>query len=174
MRYYDIAFDSCNIDASLEKRLGFEKIGVIPKDIGTVSADNRRPERNSRCIAYGSTGNLIGAASGGVAAVYLGEPNIDKKLMAALSENGTTLCLYISDVTSLYGLKRSRLLYKTGKLFAYADKQGIPVSLVTGAKSNSMLCSFMQIIELAKLFGVDESYARKSLGETNRRLLVEK
>ena len=173
MRYYDIVFDSCNVDEKVERKLGFDKIGVIPRDIEMIDVDRKKPERNCRCIAYGSFGNLLGSVNMGVAALRLQEPTIDKRLIAAMAENGTALCIPISDITSLYGLKRSRTLYKIGKLFAYVKKAGVDVSLITGARSDSMLCSYMQIIEVARLFGADEADTRRSLSEVNRGLLVE-
>ncbi len=173
MRYYDIVFDSCNVDEKVERKLGFERIGLIPRDVALLDVDRKKPERNSRCIAYGSLGNLLGAANMGVAALRMREPTIDKRLIAAMAENGTALCIPISDITSLYGLKRSRTLYKVGKLFVYAKKAGVDVSLVTAAEDDSMLCSYMQIIEVAKLFGAQEADARRSMSEVNKRLLVE-
>ena len=44
---------------------------------------------------------------------------------------------------------------------------GIKVAFVSLAGSEEMLCSPVQLIELVKLLGVKEDYARSSLSETN-------
>ena len=51
----------------------------------------------------------------------------------------------------------------------YAIKRGIRVAFVSLAGSEEMLCSPVQLIELAKLLGVKEEYARKSVSESRTR-----
>jgi len=169
--YYDIVFEGCNADEKTARKLGFEKIGVIPKDIMLLDLDRKKFGGEKRCIASGSAGNLSSAVSSGVAAVYLKEPIIDKSLIAKMADNSTILCISLSEITSLYGLKRSRTMLKVGRLFLYAKKKDVPVSFITAARSDSLMCSHMQMVELAKLLGADEEYARVSIGETNKMLL---
>ncbi len=173
MPYYDIVFEGCSAGDDAARKLGFAKIGVMPKDIQFVDlAHGGMKDRD--CIVTGPQGNLISAASSGVAGIYIPDCNIDKKLIQTMADNGTALCISLSDLMRAYGLRRSRLLFKMGKLFLYAKKEKVPVSFATMAQNDSMMCSYMQIIEIAKLVGADEEYARKSLRETNKALLARK
>ncbi len=169
--YYDIVFDTCKVDGSLSARLGFSRIWTVPKDIGFTNLESRGPSGDRNVIATGPAGKLISAANGGVAGIYIGSSEIDKKLIASMADNGVVLCIALSDIMEPHGLKRSHLIFKAGKLFAYAKKEGVDVAFVTLAKSRSYMCSYMQMVELAKLIGADEGYARRSIGETNKRLI---
>ncbi len=173
MPYYDIVFDSCNIDDALSAKLGFSRIGMIPNDIGFADLSKRGASGEKNLIASGPVGNLIGAAGSGVSAIYIPDYQIDKKLIATMADNEAILCVSLSDVMEPYGLKRSQLIFRIGKLFAYAKKEGVDVAFLTLAKARSRMCSYMQIIELAKLIGADEDYARRSVGEINGRLLMQ-
>lgn len=170
--YYDIVFDSCNVDEELSARLGFARVGIIPKDIGFAELGKRGAGGEKKVIASGPVGSLISAANSGVAAIYINDAKIDKKLIAAMEDNETVLCISLSGIMELYGLKRSHLLFKACKLFSYAKKEGVDTAFVTLAKSRSGMCSYMQMIELAKLVGASEDYARHSVSEINKRLVV--
>ena len=172
MPYYDIVFESCEIDDNLAARLGFGKILTIPKDVELIELGKRGIGNDKNVIASGPVGSLVSAANAGAAAVLVGDAEIDKRLIAAMADNDTVLCMPLSDIMGLYGLKRSRLMFKMNRLFTYARKQGVDVSFATLARSNSTMCSYMQIIELARLLGVPEGYARKSISEVNRRFVV--
>jgi hypothetical protein len=170
--YYDIVFETCKVDDSLAARLGFGRILTIPRDIEFIDVGKRGIGNEKRAIASGPVGSLTSAANAGVAAILIGDAQIDKKLITAMADNDTVLCIPLSEIMGLYGLKRSRLMFKMGKLFSYARKEGLDVSFTTLARSNSMMCSYMQMVELAKLLGVGEDYARKSVGEVNKRLVI--
>jgi hypothetical protein len=169
--YYDIVFESCTIDKQLEDKLGFGKIGVIPRDIGFAELDKHALGNERKVIATGPAGKLISAVNSGVPAVCIANADVEKDLIAAMSDNGTVLCVPLSEMMGLYGLKRSRLFFKMGKLFTYARKHDVEVSFVTLARSRSMMCSNMQVLELAKLVGATEDYARKSINEVNKGLV---
>ncbi len=170
--YYDVVFSSCNIDSDLESRLGFSKIGVIPESIAFVDLQERGVGKERKAIASGPAGKLIQAVNMGVSAVYLKEMEADKKLISSLADNGVALCISLSDIMELYGLRRSHAIFKAGRLLSSARKGGVDVAFVTLARSRSSMCSYMQMVELAKLMGADEGYARKSISEANRRLVV--
>jgi hypothetical protein len=53
------------------------------------------------------------------------------------------------------------------KLFEYAKKSKIDVMFVTLARSNAFLCSCMQLVEIAKLIGAEEEYAKRSISSAN-------
>ena len=169
--YYDIVFDSCKVDDDLSARLGFSKIGIIPKDIGFINLETRGPSGEKNVIAAGPVGKLISASNSGIASIYVNNAEIDKKLLASMADNGVVLCIALSDIMEPHGLKRSHLIFKLGRLFAYAKKEGLDVAFVTLARSRSSMCSYMQMIELAKLVGADEDYARKSVSEINKKLM---
>ncbi len=173
MHYYDLVFETCDISEHLERKLGFEKIIVANHGIDVVDLDTRNFDGKKNIVGIGKNPNrLSSAVKSGISAVSLAEPTIDKGLIAAMEDNGCILCIGLSDIMSYYGMKRTRLIYKMNKLFEYSRKK-VGVSFVTLAKSNSMMCSYMQMIELAKMIGADESYARKSISEINEKLLVE-
>lgn len=106
-------------------------------------------------------------------AVAFPDSKIDKKALEQMRDRGITLCLPTSVITDSYGLQRSRNIYMMGKLFTYARSIKLDAAFVTLAKSNAHLCSYMQLIELAKLVGADEEYARRSIGQINKSLVIE-
>lgn len=170
MPYYDIVFEGCSADGGTVRKLGFSKIGVIPKDIGF--ADLSAKGNNDRnCIVTGPPGKLLSAANGGVAGIYIQDYTIDRKLIQTMADNSCVLCIALADLMPLYGLKRSKLMFRIGKLVSAARKERASVGFLTMAKSDSAMCSYMQIIEIAKLLGADEDYARKSLSVANKSLL---
>lgn len=169
--YYDIVFDTCMVDDGLSARLGFSRIGIIPRDIGFADLGAKGLGGDKRVIAGGPGGKLISAANAGVAGIYIGNAEIDRKLLASMADNGVALCIALSDMMEPHGLKRSHLMFRMGKLFAHARKEGVDVAFVTLARSRSSMCSYMQMVELAKLIGADEDYARRSISETNKRLM---
>ncbi len=170
MPYYDIVFEECKVDDRLSNMLGF-KVGTIPQNIRFIDLDKQGLSGEKKAIVSGPSGKLISAANSGVSAVCMQNPDIDKDLIAAMADNGTVLCIPLSDMMGLYGLRRSRHIFKTAKLFAYARKNDVEISFVTLARSRSMMCSYMQLLELAKLVGASEEYARKSMKEVNKGLI---
>ncbi len=106
-------------------------------------------------------------------AVVFPDSRINKKALEQMKEREIALCIQLSQLTGSHSLQRSRNLYMASKLFDYAAGIGIEVSFATFAKSREHLCSYMQIIELAKLLGASEEYARGSLSGTNNSLVIE-
>lgn len=98
---------------------------------------------------------------------------INKKAMEQMNEREIALCIPMNAIMSSYGLQRSRALYMTSKLLRHAMDIKLDVSFATFARTRLQLCSYMQLIELAKLLGADEGFARKSLSETNRSMVIE-
>jgi RNase P/RNase MRP subunit p30 len=117
--------------------------------------------------------NIFSALNSSPAAVVFPDIKINKKALEQMQERRIALCLPISPLTSSYGLQRARSLYMTGKLLHHAMQIKLAVSFVTLAKSRTNLCSYMQLLEIAKLIGADEDYARKSLSDINKSLVVE-
>lgn len=172
MHYYDLVFETCTVNESIERKLGFEKIIVANNGIRVVDLDNRNFDGEKRIIGIGKDSTrLASAIKSGIPAVSLAEPTIDKNLIETMRDNGCALFIRLSDIMSFYGMKRTRLIYKMGRLFEYSMRK-VDIGFITLAKSNSMMCSYMQMIELAKMIGADEGYARKSISETNGKILV--
>jgi RNase P/RNase MRP subunit p30 len=107
------------------------------------------------------------------AAIIIQDLKIDKKALGQMRDANITLCLATSTLTASSGLYRSRNLYMMRKLFDYARSIKLDVSFITLAHSNSHLCSYIQLLELAKLVGAEEEYARKSISKTNCSLVME-
>lgn len=104
-------------------------------------------------------------------AIVFKDLHINKKVMERMKESDIALCLPTSFITCSYGLQRSRNIYLMSGLFAHAKSIKLDVSFATLAMNNMHLCSYIQLVELAKLLGSDEEYARKSLSEINKGLV---
>lgn len=172
MNFYDIAADSCAFDSALEKRLGFKKIYIINKDIAAVGHGDENRQVTGRSIAFGKAEEqLLALVKNGAAAVSITDSYIDRKLMEAIRENKCLICLPMSAITASYGVERSRNIYKMKRLFAEARRRGIDVCFASMAKTPANLNSYMQLVELAKLVGADERYARHSISEITKALV---
>ena len=170
MRYYDIVMDTCTVSERLERMLGFARIGVSGRGVDVVAAD--KSSAGSGVVVVGKdAARLASAAKSAAAAICLEEPAVDKELLRAMADNGCALCIPLSRIMESFGMRRPRLIYKTERLFSAAKREGVPVAFVTLARSNSLMCSYMQLIELAKMVGADEQYARNSISVTNKGLI---
>jgi len=171
--YYDIAYETCDINKSLETRLGYDRIFLSTKDVKILDGTRYKINEVEDSIFINTREeNLIGVLNASPKAVVFADMRINKKALEQMKERKVSLCLPISNLTSSYGLQRSRSLYMMGKLFDHAKSIKLEVSFATLAKSNTNLCSYMQLIEVAKLLGADEEYARKSLSKTNKSLVM--
>ncbi len=169
MDFYDLVGQDCKVSEQLAMKLGFKKIFVINKEVSAAGAGVKASEP---FIAFGKDKNqLISLIKAGANAAAITDSYIDKKLMDVMKENSCILCIPMSMVTASYGMERSRNIYKIKKLFEYAEKQRIDVAFVSMAKSEHYLNSYMQLIELAKLVGASDHYARISISATNKRLI---
>ena len=173
MDYYDIAYETCDINKDLEARLGYKRIFLTNKDVKIIDGSTRYKNSEIEGSIFLNAGedNIIGVLNASPRAVSFLDSKINKKALEQMAERKILLCLPISILTSSYGLQRSRNLYLMGKLFNYAKSMKISVSFVTLAKNNMNLCSYLQLIELAKVLGADEEYARKSISSTNKSLV---
>lgn len=127
---------------------------------------------NSIVFNNGRT-NLFSILSLSPKAVVFPDSRINKKAMEQMNDRGILLCLPMSMLTGSSGINRSKTMYMMSKLLDHALSIKLEVSFVTLARSSSNLCSYLQLIELAKLIGANEEYARKSISETNKTLASE-
>lgn len=169
--YYDVAFESCNITKSLENRLGYARIYIAGKDVKVLDGKFKGNEIEDSIIFNSSNVNILSVIGMHPKAIVFPDSRINKKAMEQMREKDILLCLPMSLITSASGMSRSKSLYMMSKLFDHARSIKLDVAFVTLAKSNSDLCSYMQTLELAKLIGADEAYARKSLSEINKSLV---
>lgn len=160
---------TCEFDESFAKRLGFKKIFTLNKEVRSVGHGNENDRNLERSIAFGKEKNqLLALVKHGAKAVAITDFYIDKKLMDTIKDNGCVLCIPLSIITSSYGVERSRNIARAKRLCGHARKMGIDIAFVSMAKSQLYMNSYMQIIELAKLLGIDDRYARHSVSEITR------
>ncbi|MFI5412267.1 MAG: hypothetical protein ACHQX1_00035 [Candidatus Micrarchaeales archaeon] len=153
--------------------MGFKKIFTLNKEIKAVGHgyENRKDIENS--MAFGKDVNqLISLVKNGATSVAITDAYIDKKLMETIKNEKCILCMPMSIITASYGIQRSHNIYKMGKLFAYARKKGIEVCFASLAGDSSGINSYMQLIELAKLVGSDDKYARYSLSQITKSIAI--
>ncbi len=115
--------------------------------------------------------DILAVIKANPSAIVFKDLHINKKAMEKMKESDIALCLPTSSITCSYGLQRSRTIYLMSKLFAHAKSIKLDVSFATLAMNNMHLCSYLQLIELAKLLGSDDEYARRSIGEINGSLV---
>ncbi|MDE1868771.1 MAG: hypothetical protein KGH60_02285 [Candidatus Micrarchaeota archaeon] len=168
MDFYDIVMPSCEFDDKFAKRLGLKGIFKCGADIKLANADKQSSFPEGRFIAVGSNkNNLIAAARAGAAAVVVSDSRIDRKLMMELKEQKTALILPTTLITSSYNLERPKRLYMMGRLYSHAKRLGLDIGFATMAESKANMCSYMQVIQLARLVGADESQARHGVSAVN-------
>jgi hypothetical protein len=169
--FYDIASETCTFDGSLVKRLGFQQIFVLNKDVRAVGDGNASNKEGA--IAFGSDKNKLTAlVKNGAAAVCITDFFIDRKLIEAIRDERCVLCIPMTAITASHGIERSRNIYKMSKLFTYARKHDVEVCFASMAKTPMHLNSYMQLIELAKLIGSDDKYARYSISKITKSIVV--
>ena len=169
MDFYDIVMPSCAFENNFAQRLGFKRIFTCGKDIALANADKSGSFPDKDFVAIGANkNNLLAAARAGARAVVITDSRIDRTLMEELREQKTTLLMPISLVTSSYSLERPKRLYMISKLYSHAKKLGIEIGFATLAEARSNMCSYIQMVEIAKLIGADEHQARYGISEVNR------
>lgn len=168
MPYYDIVSEGCDFSADLQRRLGFSKIFSIGRDITLYDADKKAGNCEG-CIAYGSNAsNMIHMARSGAKAIMIKDFKIEKKLLEIAIDNGCTLLVPFNTIISAYGFERSRNLFKASRFLSYARKNDAKISFISMASSKIWMCSYMQLVELAKMIGASEGEARIGVGETTK------
>lgn len=153
--------------------MGFRRIFVAGKEVRVVEGSYKGDDVEKSIFVDSGKGDLFAALNLSPAAIVFSDMRINKKALEQMNERKIALCMPMSSLTSSYGLQRSRSLYMMSKLLHHAKSIKLDVSFVTLAKSRTNICSYMQLLELAKLIGADEEYARRSISETNRSLVVE-
>ncbi len=167
MEFYDIVSETCAFEPQFAERLGFKRIFILGKEIiaaGSKGIGNREVP----AIAFGRGEQLFQLMKHGARAVSVTDSYIDRRLLASMRERDCILCMAMSTITASYGVERSRNIYKMSKLFKEARKLGIEVAFASMAKDRNYMNSYIQLVELAKLVGADEQYARQSLNKITK------
>lgn len=169
LNFYDIAGEGCTFDDKLAKRLGFKKIAVVNKDIIAAGAGSEGADDLPDRIAFGKDlGQLLSLIKNGAKAVVITDSYMDKQLMETISNNDCILCMPMNIITASSGMERTKNIYRMAKLLKLAMRKRIKVGFISLAKTPQYLNSYIQLIELAKLIGADEQYARNSISEINK------
>jgi hypothetical protein len=167
--FYDLAHQTA-LHGHLWKQLGFTKIGIAGSGV-KLSLPGSKGIEGSICV--GIAGEALNAsAKQSPKAVMITDSRIDRRLLDTLKAKNVILCISLDKILGSAGLRRSSAIYLTSKLVQYAIKRGIKTTFVSFAGSEEMLCSPVQLIEIAKLLGADEQYARKAISETNFELVA--
>lgn len=137
-----------------------------------MDAGQKRGELGgSIALAQSDDKDILALIKGGPGAIVFKDMHINKRAMDKMREFDIALCLPISFITCSYGLQRSRSIYLMSRLFAHARSIKLEVSFATLAMNNMHLCSYIQLMELARLLGAEEEYARRSISEINGSLV---
>lgn len=173
MKYYDLVANSCEFSNDIVKKLGFERILRAGIDIKFMDVDTEKGAPCGNCIAYGTNKKRLAAfASSGARGIAIKDMRGDGKLLNIMGENDCILCVPTNIFTSSTGIERSKLLYRAEILLNVARKKHIKVSFISAAESKLHMCSYIQLIEIAKLVGAEERFARNSISAVNGELLV--
>jgi len=167
LSFYDLAHQTA-LHGYVYKQLGFAKIASA--DTVKFSAPGSKQIEGSIC-AGPSGEQLVIAAKHNPKAIIITDSRIDRKLIATMKDRNVMLCVPFDRIVGSAGLRRSSAIYMTSKMVTYAIKKQIRVAFVSLAASEEMLCSPIQLIELTKLLGVGEEYAREAIGKTNLELI---
>ncbi|MCL4411474.1 hypothetical protein M1329_00860 [Candidatus Marsarchaeota archaeon] len=168
MDYYDLVRATCDYDRGFDARLGFKRVFKEGNDIGMAIQGGESGQHKGKFMAVGrDMGWLANMIKGGAKALVVERNDADGKLLATMRERGTILLFPMSSITELFGLKRTRAMYFMGNMLKDATKAGVRVGFVSLAASKLQMCSYMQLVELAKLIGASEKQARSALSAVN-------
>lgn len=168
--FYDVVAQTCLLDPLLARQLGFRRVFVSNTDLRVEHVDLKIGQFGA-AIAFGSDKKrLYEHARNGTRALAIADSGIDLKLLDSMADNRTILCLALNNLVSSYNFDLAKQISRTRNLVSRAQKYKIPIAVVSLAQSRINLCSTLQLLELAKLLGLEERYARYSLGEVNKSL----
>lgn len=171
MEYYDIVRSSCSFDSGLCSKLGFKAIVKAPGEVSIVDASEGKSDKILGSIAYGGGKPLVSAAKIGAKAIWITDYLIDKKLLEVMADGSVAAVFAMSDIVLSKGLQRSKTMSRMASLLNYSIKMDVEPCFITLADSQKNMCSYMQLVELAKLLGADDDCARSGISETTKRIL---
>ncbi|MGD0729118.1 MAG: hypothetical protein ABR981_03515 [Candidatus Micrarchaeaceae archaeon] len=137
-----------------------------------TNAKSRREEIEDSIFINGIGTDFFQMLSANPKAIVFSDLRINKKAIEQMRDKEIILCIQTSNISNSADLQRSKILYMTSKLFDYARSMKLDISFASFARREHELCSYMQMLELAKLIGANEEYARRSISEVNKSLMI--
>lgn len=169
--YYDIVMGQAASDSKFAGRLGFRRVFDAVADIGVLMQGEGAKVPNKPFIAIGhDAGWLTNMMKNGAVALVVERNDADRKLLAAMRDHDTVLLVPFGQLTGLFGIRRTRTMYFMQAMVRTAMKMKVRVGFASLAASRLQMCSYMQLIELAKLVGAPEKLAREALEKVNKEL----
>lgn len=156
LEYYDLVFDTAKYDDAFTSALGFAHIFKVKDGDKRIGIGND-PHKLTEALQRGA----------GVIAIT--DFSMDKTLLAKIKDNDAVLCIPLSVIEKSAHGSRPSLMYRAAALSRYALSKRIELSIASLADSRRYMLSYMQIIELAKLIGIDREKARECVSEANRK-----
>jgi hypothetical protein len=148
MRYTDIAY--FGVRDSLAKRIGYDKIYVVGKDIEIVS--RACPTSLPQIVIGNDPGTLIGALkSPDVIGVIFESDELSKNVVEKASELKKTVFVPVGGFTKTVVEERGRRAGRLRKIMNSAHALGARMRIVTMADSESSLLSVNQLKEVGRL-----------------------
>ena len=159
MRFYDLA--DFEPDGQLAKRLGYNRIFRN----GDALKLSGRPEPNTKTITNSNNQQVLlrSLADRNTIGIAFSDNKPDAKVVVDAAEKGKPI--FFISASLLIGNHKDiqKSLYSIRKLFRVAKKARAKTGILTFARSKEQLLSVMQLIEIAKLIGADETEAKKMI-----------
>ncbi len=171
MLYYDLVDSGCNIDPKMQFNLGFKKIFKNKNDIQIADVDSLKSDFNQYFIYGSNTSRLISGLRNGSAGLMINDYNLDKKLIQFTLGNKSPIIISINKLMHDTGFSRQRDLLFIRRLIKYIKARKIEFSIVTFADTDQYMCSYIQLLEISKLFFDNPNEAIKHI--TNLKKLIE-
>ncbi len=167
MDFYDIVGSECEFDEKFAARLGYRQVFVAGKDIVVADADREGPSHAAYIAKGGNVSRLVYHVKNGARGVITEDFNLEAKLLEAMAACGCVAVICTDRIIGAAAESRSRMLYKASRMFSNARKCDVNIALVSMARSRAYMESYMQLVELGKLIGADDRYARHMISGVN-------
>ncbi len=167
MDFYDLVGPGFKPDGDLAARLGYKSVFTAGNELLVIDAGKESGGHLPYVANGNNQGRLAYHAKNGAQGVMPDGFAADASLIETMRDGECIMVIAISQITQAGAESRPKMLYMAAKLFSACRKAGINVAFVSMARSRAYLESYIQMIELAKLIGADEQYARYSISRVN-------
>ncbi len=143
----------------LAKRLGYSRI-FTSSDISIARKQSVR-----KCIFIGSEKGRLDHAirDSSVIGIVLEDSIESKSVIEHAASEGKPIFLIATHLTSAATQARLRSIYRMRRLFGFARHARASIGIISLASEPAELLSSMQMLEIAKMLGADEPYAKEML-----------
>ncbi|MDE1860248.1 MAG: hypothetical protein KGH72_00855 [Candidatus Micrarchaeota archaeon] len=161
MRCFDVS--EGQIEKGLSKRLGFEHIFTLGRDMGIGT--NPGASRNTKFIIKSSDDGAVLRNMGmhNVVGIIMDQNKRQRSIIEKLASSEKLLFIVTKGITNSTTYARLREIQNARKLVSLAHMYGAGVALVSLASSNEELVSSMQMFEIAKFIGLSDANARHAV-----------